>query len=63
MHKDILVIIMCKVDWNIGHRSCPEKMSSLGGPTLKKNNNNPSWISKWETPYKAITILYHQVYQ
>ena len=28
---------MCKVDWNIGHRRCPEKMSSLGGPKLKKN--------------------------
>ena len=25
-----------KVDWNIGFRRCPEKMSSLGGPTLKK---------------------------
>ena len=34
-HK--LVIVMCKVDWNIGHRRCPEKMSSLGRPTLKKH--------------------------
>ena len=25
-----------KVDWNIGFRRCPEKMSSLGGPTFKK---------------------------
>ena len=33
-HK--LVIVMCKVDWNIGLRRCPEKMSSLRGPTLKK---------------------------
>ena len=23
-------------DWNTGLRRCPEKMSSLGGPTLKK---------------------------
>ena len=30
-------IVTCKNDdWNIGLRRCPEKMSSLGGPTLKK---------------------------
>ena len=33
-HK--LVIVMCIADLNIGLRKCPEKMSSLGGPTLKK---------------------------
>ena len=28
---------MCKADWNIGLRRCPEKMSSLAGPTQKKD--------------------------
>ena len=27
---------MCNDDWNIDHRRWSEKMSSLGGPTLKK---------------------------
>ena len=31
--------VICNIDddWNIGHRRCPEKKFSLGGPTLKKN--------------------------
>ena len=28
---------MCNDDWNTGLRRCPEKMSSLGRPTLKKD--------------------------
>ena len=36
-HK--LVIVLCKVDLNKGLRRCPEKMSSLRGPTLKKIDN------------------------
>ena len=33
-------ICNCNVydDWNIGLRRCPEKMSSLGGPTFKKRH-------------------------
>ena len=27
---------MCNDDWNTRLRRCPEKMSSLGGPTSKK---------------------------
>ena len=27
---------MCNDDWNVGLRRCPGKMSSLGGPALKK---------------------------
>ena len=34
------VIVMCNDDWNTGLRRCPEKMSSLGGPTLKKNTTS-----------------------
>ena len=33
---DIIEIVICKVYWNIGLRRCPENMSSLEGPTLKK---------------------------
>ena len=31
---------------DIGLRRCPEKMSSLGGPTLKKNNRNGNKVLK-----------------
>ena len=36
--KNIWKFVNCNMydDWNIGHRRCPGKMSSLGGPTLKK---------------------------
>ena len=33
-HKPL--IVMCEIDWNTGLRRCPEKMSSLGGPTFEK---------------------------
>ena len=28
---------MCNDDWNTGFKRCPGKISSLGGPTIKKN--------------------------
>ena len=31
-----MLVDTSKVGWNIGHRRCHEKMSFLGGPTLKK---------------------------
>ena len=36
---------MCKIDWNTGLRRCPEKMSSLGGPTLKKKKKKKKTLT------------------
>ena len=43
--------VTCKIDdWNIGLRRCPEKMSSLGGPTLKKKKKKKKkkQLAKWQ---------------
>ena len=47
--------VTCNDDWNIGLRRCPEKMSSLGVPTLQTKNKtkNNSELIYW----KAITTF------
>ena len=53
-HRGELVNVISNEDWNIGLRWCPEKMSSLGRPTVKKKSERHSSALRLVVLYSTI---------